>query len=280
MEKKSEKPFGSYFLPLWAQALCAFCHKIPLNYFGRRLVFILRKPVLWFNRPPIDISINGARFRLLPDMNLSDKRLLCTPDLLDGAERKYINENLPLNNWLVDIGANIGGYSLLVASSRKDIKVVAVEADPEMVKRLNDNILFSEMADRVHSFWGAATEQSSPVFLKRDDKNRGKNEVVNESQAKNSLEKIIQVQGYSLLDLLNRFEIVQPGVVKLDIEGYEFHVLKGFFANAPKKRWPHYIQLEQYRKSDLNDAVLLVMENGYNIVKKTRMNVILAKIKN
>ena len=75
---------------------------------------------------------------------------------------------------------------------------------------------------------------------------------------------------------MDRYSIKRADAVKLDIEGHELPVLKGFFENAPRDRWPFYLQLEQHRKEDLDAAVRLTMSNGYRLLERTRMNVILS----
>lgn len=271
----TKRPFGTYCLPAWARFIVSICQKIPVGYLGKRLVYLLRKPVLLIKQQPIDAEINGARFRLFTGENLSDKRLLCTPDLLDGEERRFFNEVIAPNGWLIDVGANIGGYSLLVAAARNDIKAVAVEADPELAERLSQNVSFSGFEQRISVLRAAATEIPGAVILNRDAVNRGKNTVTDKASQTSSVAETIEVEGLPLLDIMNRFQIERPDVVKLDIEGYELPVLKGFFENAQHDRWPKYIQLEQQRKEELNPAVRYAMQKGYRLIKRTRMNVIL-----
>lgn len=271
----NERPFGTYLLPAWARFIVTICQKIPVGYLGKRLVFLLRKPVLLLKRQPIDAEICGARFRLLTGKNLSDKRLLCTPELLDGEERRFLGGVIESESWLIDVGANIGGYGLLVAAARSDLRIVAVEADPELADRLTQNAAFSGFAERIHVLRAAATEVPGVVVLNRDVVNRGKNTVTGIAPQTSRLPSTIEVEGIPLLDIMDRYLIDRPGAVKLDIEGYELPVLRGFFDNAPQERWPEYIQLEQHRKEGLNSAVEYATQQGYRLIKRTRMNVIL-----
>jgi len=272
----SEKMFGAYKLPAWAQGLASFCQKLPVNYLGKRLAFLLRKPVLAIARSPVDIEVNGARFRLFPGANLSDKRLLCTPGLLEGAEREFLQKVLKPDSWLIDVGANIGGYCLLVAAARQDLRVVAIEADPELVERLQQNIGFSGFEKRVHVLWAAATETKCTVLLNRDEVNRGKNTIVGRGDDTTLPDNSPEIARMPLLEVMEQYAIERADAVKLDIEGHELPVLQGFFETAPRDRWPLYIQMEQHRNEELNAAVRLTMNNGYRLLERTRMNVILS----
>ena len=271
-----ENPFGTYRPPPWSRFLIAICQNMPTNWLGKRIAFLLRKPILLSKQSPIDVEVQGARFRLQPKANLSDKRLLCTPNLLDGQERRLIAKRLDKNGCLIDIGANIGGYGLLLAAARKDLQILAVEADPELAGRLVENIRFSGFAQRVRVVQAAATGANGPVTLRRNAINRGKNVIVKAGQKIQETTDTIDVRGMTLLEIMNKYHIKRPDAVKLDIEGHELEVLRIFFEQVTRKRWPKFIQLEQHRKHELNEAVRFTLHKGYTLLKRTRMNIILA----
>ena len=270
------EPFGTYRLPLWGRFLVTVCQAIPANWLGKRISFLLRKPVLLSRKGPIDANVQGARFRLQVGDNLSDKRLLCTPGLLDGRERHFLSGVLDREAWLLDIGANIGGYALLMAAVRPDLNILAVEPDPNLFSRLKKNLHLSGFEERVRLLQAAVTGISGPVTLQRDAVNRGKNAIVDPGVPSLPATDAIEVRGMTLLEIMNANHIQRPAAVKLDIEGHELPVLQSFFGQAEKSRWPKLIQLEQHRKHALNEAANLVLEQGYRLVLRTRMNVVLA----
>jgi len=118
---------------------------MPGNGFGKKIAFIARKPVLKLNSDPMDVCVKGLRLRLYPSANLSDKRLLSTPFLLDGVERQHLAELLPPEAHVVDVGANVGGYSILLLQQRPDLHVLAIEADPRLAARLSDNLKLNDL---------------------------------------------------------------------------------------------------------------------------------------
>ena len=272
----NQKDYGYYKLPGWADKLAAFCRRMPDNWFGKRAAFLLRKPVLKSVKNCVDCTIQGVKFRLFPEGNLSDKRLLCTPEMLDGKERRFFAENLSQNGWVVDAGANIGGYSLLLAGARPDLRFVAIEPNPDLVSRLENNVRFNLLESRIAIASCAVTESDSLVGLDRDQVNLGKSKIETPSgEGENSK---IEVQGYSLLSLLDRYEIDRPAAVKLDIEGHELAVLRGFLETAEKRRWPEFFQVEQYSYTAYSEAYNLLLEKGYVSCLRGRMNVVLRRL--
>lgn len=270
----SDAPFGTFALPAWAAFLVRLCQRLPVTGIGKRLAFALRKPVLLYvGARAVDADVRGARFRLWPRQNLSDKRLLCTPDLLDGAERAFLARALPSGGVLLDVGANIGGYGLLVAAARPDVRVVFVEAEPTLAARLRANIAFSGFAARCPVVEAAATPAPGTVALRIDEVNRGRNSVSATRDVSGA--KTIDVPGLTLRQLIEERAGGRVDALKMDIEGYEHPVLAAFYAEAPRARWPRLVQIEQHRKEPDNDAVCLVRDRGYREVLRTRMNVIL-----
>jgi FkbM family methyltransferase len=278
MESSTGKvdPFGLHRLPPGMELLARCCRLLPDNWSGRRIAFLLRKPVLRVAGRCVDCTVDGANFRLYPVGNLSDKRLLCTPAMLDGAERRFFSRRLPPAGWVIDAGANIGGYSLLLAVARPDLRFLAIEPDLELAARLKTNIGFNPLAARISIATCAVTETDGPVKLDRDRINLGRNRII--SAAAPPGDAAGEVSGYSLLTLLEQYGIDRPAALKLDIEGHEFAVLKGFFAQAPASRWPEFIQLEQYRRAAPTAAGNLVREQGYAPCLRGRMNIIFRRM--
>ncbi|NOY29550.1 MAG: FkbM family methyltransferase [Planctomycetes bacterium] len=269
-----DRTFGEYRLAWWARTLVSLCQMMPGNGFGKKIAFLARKPVLKLNADPMDVCVKGLRLRLYPSANLSDKRLLSTPFLLDGVERQHLAELLPPEAHVVDVGANVGGYSILLLQQRPDLHVLAIEADPRLAARLSDNLKLNDLQNRCTVRQLAVTDKQETVCLYRNHENQGKNSLQTDGP-EGSTSDSIDVPGQPLLEILNSAQIDRPDLVKMDIEGYELPVLQTFLETAPSNRWPRYLQIEQYRNEELNAAVKLCLERGYQILLRTRMNVVL-----
>jgi len=169
----------------------------------------------------------------------------------------------------VDIGANIGLYSIRIAKAIGCFggKVIAIEPNPPTLERLRfninanklDNVSVHEVA--IGDYCGFANlavnkENLAIVNTVRDDET-GKISVV-------PLEDILDKEGVSRIDAL-----------KIDIEGYEYRALQPFFTRCSKKMWPKRISIEHLEiehLGDKSDIETLLVEIGYNFMGKTRSN--------
>ncbi len=65
----------------------------------------------------------------------------------DCEEITYLKHNMSGNFHFVDIGANAGFYSFAVKSSCPDARIVAVEPNPVLVRRLTYNVSANNLKD-------------------------------------------------------------------------------------------------------------------------------------
>ena len=145
-----DKEFGVYCLPKALESLAFLSRKFAQNKLFIKLAFLLRKPVLrHVANGFVDVTVDGVKYRLLPNVNLSDKRLLTTPRLLDGKEREYFLKELPDGALVVDVGANTGGYSLQLAGARNDLRFICIEPNPSVLDRLKG--IFHTMSGQIKS---------------------------------------------------------------------------------------------------------------------------------
>ena len=263
--------YGLHEPPRWSRTLMRFCHRLPDNPAGRRLAFVLRKLVLHRGRAIYDVEVLGSRWRLYPHENLSDKRLLCTPWMLDGRERSFLVGALPPDAVVIDVGANIGGYALLLAHARPDIRILMVEPDPAMVARLRCNMALNAMQGRCRVLSVAITGGPGEVVLDIDRVNRGRSHISDGIPGHEQ----VRVPGITLAMLLDEGNIPCPDLIKLDMEGHEPVALESLFRDCPPRRWPRFLQIEQYRDLADNAAVRLAQDHGYRIALRSRMNLIL-----
>lgn len=126
-----------------------------------------------------------------------------------------------------DVGANIGYIALLLTQAVGDEgKVVAFEALPSNVERLQGNVTLNNLGSRVHIVHGAVGAASTPVrFLVGPSGAMGKAEG-SAGRSEGHFESI-EVPGYSLDDFIYQQGNPPPQVVKMDIEGGEVLALPG-----------------------------------------------------
>jgi Methyltransferase FkbM domain len=123
--------------------------RLPNNWLGLRLAIGLRRIVtMRLSRDGgLDVERWGLRMRLRPHDNGSEKNLLFTPQMYEASERAELVSEIDKAKGLgrtfvfVDIGANVGLFSLFVASyAGTNAKILAIEPEPENLRRLRFNV--------------------------------------------------------------------------------------------------------------------------------------------
>jgi hypothetical protein len=117
---------------------------LPKNYFGKRIYFIIRDILRATHRDAsFDVVRLNSRLRLNVTGNACERRILFDEYYFDFDEREFLKARLTSNSVFIDAGANIGGYSLYIASAIKGARVIAIEAHPITYARLNFNVISS-----------------------------------------------------------------------------------------------------------------------------------------
>lgn len=140
------------------------------------------------------------------------------------ADMAFVLHALNPSDLFVDVGANIGSYTVLV-SGVCGAHTIAVEPDIGTAGHLARNIAANDLDDLVTLKRTAVGERSGTVTFTRgrDTMNR---------VASLSDPDIQDVPLERLDDLLNSLE---PTVIKLDVEGYETQVVRGSEETLAKK---------------------------------------------
>jgi FkbM family methyltransferase len=116
----------------------------------------------------------------------------------------------------VDVGANVGSYSIL-ASSERGAKTISIEPIPTTFEVLKDNILLNDIKDKVTCRNIALGNMKS---------------VLKFTKSLDTVNHVARAQDTDTVDVrVERFddiiELQQPTLVKIDVEGYETDVLQG-----------------------------------------------------
>lgn len=129
-----------------------------------------------------------------------------------------------------DVGGHIGLFSLCAALSGGSIKQVLVfEPTPWNYSTLKENIKFNKLQRVIRPFQLALGSKNAEDFIHGIPKSgwggssfiRGKNE-------KKEKEIKIKVKIRKGDDLIKQKKFPEPSIIKIDVEGFEFEVLKGF----------------------------------------------------
>ena len=142
--------------------------------------------------------------------------------LADFEEMMFLLHYLNKEDFFIDIGANIGSYSIL-ASSQIGCKTLAFEPSKENYTLLSSNIKLNDLQDFIISHNYALGEFNSSSLIKY---NGAMSHIVN-----NHKSQLQQISIKKLDDFANYGELI-----KIDVEGYEEFVLKGAEAVLKNER--------------------------------------------
>lgn len=180
---------------------------------------LIGDPIIWvkeFNgKFYVDIT-GDLFFRLVTEKEYEPKLVkLCL---------KYIDKDKDI----IDIGANIGFFTVLFANTVKKGKVLSVEPTKKALSRLNKNIELNNVKDKVDIFEGVASNNNENIEIKIIE---GKEEYssignITHPSVVNQQWKTEKVKSIRLDELVHE-KSLNPGFIKIDVEGAEHLVFQG-----------------------------------------------------
>lgn len=262
-------PFGVRAPDAFATRVIGWTRRVPDGWLSRRFAFALRRLVTRrLDGAPLDVEAMGARFRLYPFNNVCEKRILFTPQYFDPIERaalastvdEAVSAGLPFS--FVDIGANVGGYSLFVAArGRGLVRVLAVEPQPVVFERLCFNIA-ANPGIGIKALQVAVADREGPLTMFLAARNRGESSVkvfgfepgtgTSVTVHATTLEKLLRNEGFERIDAM-----------KVDVEGAEDLVLVPFLRDVPAQRWPKLLVLANTPQLWHSDLHALLLAKGF-----------------
>jgi len=260
----SQAPWGSFAPRGWRAAWLRFLHRLPAGNVWRRLALWLRNPLKRALAETVDAEVWGLKLRLQTRGNLSEQRLLLMPQYLDATERKILADELKPGSCFLDVGANIGVYSLWVAATcGPQVRIEAFEPDGELCERLRFNLATNQL-QHVHLNSIALGDHEGEVRLISGAGNKGENRVESTGAG-------VAVPMTTLPRFLARANITRIDALKIDVEGHETDVLKPLFAQSPRSVWPRLLICEVTHDDEQRLAQLLAA-NGYVLSAQGRLN--------
>jgi FkbM family methyltransferase len=157
----------------------------------------------------------GDRSRLWAHLHVASSSKAMYASIPDYAEMQIWRRHLKDGDLFVDIGANVGIYTLLAAE--RGCEVIAIEPDARSIERLNQNIALNGYDVRVVR---AAVGAEPGTLTVTTDLDMGNHVVLAGTDAGRT----VQVPAVTLDDVLG--DRVAAGV-KVDVEGGESLVLAG-----------------------------------------------------
>lgn len=276
-------PFGT-LRPGWLdRTVIAMTSALPDNWLGLRLAIGLRRIVTMrlaqTAAPALDVERWGLRMRLHPLDNGCEKNLLFTPKMYEPAELAELEREIAQARVrpfvFVDIGANVGLFSLFVAAKAgANARIVAIEPEPGNMARLTFNV-GANGALPIRPLALALGDEEGEVAIALNSRDRGGTRA--RKLDGNQTEGLARVPCKPLVSMLRAEGINSIDALKIDVEGMEDLVLAPFFRDAPDTLWPRMILIEDSRHEWRTDLFALFAQKGYSIASRSRQNVVLRR---
>jgi FkbM family methyltransferase len=275
--------FGALAPRLLDRAILALTTRLPDNWLGLRLAILLRRAVtmrLPYPDGALDVERWGMRLRLHPRDNGCEKNLLFTPRMYEPVELAALGADVDRANAagrpfvFVDIGANVGLFSLFVAArARPGARIVAIEPEPGNLRRLDFNIRANPRIP-ITLVPAALSDEPGEVAIALDRRDRGGTRTQKLATA-GQVAQAVRVPAQTLFGVLEAEKIAAVDALKIDVEGVEDVILSPFFAAAQPSLWPRLIVIEDSRPSWKTDLMAMLEARGYGIVARSKQNIVL-----
>jgi len=267
--------FGTYHPNPVINALTKLGQSCPQSWFGKQFGQLVSKVVRAMVRNPLDTTVGKIRMRFYLSGNNSERKFLLTPWRFDQDERKFISKVLRSDGVFVDIGANVGIYSLWAMSLLgSQGRVISFEPNPLVFRRLNFNVGLNLRqggdSPQVNLFQVGIGDHEGELPLYLDRRNLGGSSILPIS------DKVAdhKIACKPLFSVLKDLGISHIDILKIDIEGAEPIALSPFFKAATINLYPHYILIENSEKRWDVDFPDQLRKWGYTVELKAKNNTI------
>jgi FkbM family methyltransferase len=271
-------PYGSRAPGALDRFALALTRAMPNNWLGLRLAILLRRAVtMRLGRGALDTELWGMRLRLYSLGNGCEKNALFTPQMFDVMERGVLADAIAVRGaepfTFVDIGANVGLYSLFVAARAGGrATILAIEPQPGILDRLRFN-LAANPGIAVEVLPIAIADRTGEVELVLDADDSGGTHIEKEAQQGRAGGRRVAVPCKPLLAAVTAAGLTQIDALKIDVEGAEDLVLVPFFRDCPPALRPRLVLIEDTRGLWQTDVFALLARHGYTVVARNRQNV-------
>ncbi len=161
------------------------------------------------------IYINLNDDGISKELYLQRKREIYSTEFL----KKFIDEN----EIIIEIGANIGHYTIIESSVLKEGKIYAIEPIPKNMELLKKNVILNNIKN-IKLFPIAIGEEnnSSKMYFYKKSNLSGFKSIVGED-----LLEEVEVDIINLDTFIESYMEEYPTFIRMDVEGYEYNLFKG-----------------------------------------------------
>jgi FkbM family methyltransferase len=210
---------------------------------------------------PFETDVFGFRMCLDP-RDYACRMLIYFPQLYEPTERGAFLEQIGPKDVMIDVGAHFGLYSLL--ASKRAARVLSIEADPKTFQYLQRNLTMNGVAN-VHAVQAGVSDRRESLSLFGNDAlgdMSGHSFLPGDGRSD-----AVEVQCFPLIEIMKAHGFDSCDVLKIDVEGFEYRVLKPLFEQAVFR--PRLVLVEYFEQRNTGDVLALLRDQGYQLYLQT-----------
>jgi len=177
------------------------------------------------NSNQLIVDVNQYKLEVIPgDLGISSELIMFKTH--EPLTTKLLSKELKKGMTCLDVGGNIGYYTLLESNIvGNDGKVIAIEPSPPNFKHLKKNLSIQD-AKNVDAYNFAAGDVDGEVnFLVYRESNGSF--TIPDGETTDLPGELIKVPAKRMDTFLNELNIEHVDFVRMDVEGYEHHIIEG-----------------------------------------------------
>jgi FkbM family methyltransferase len=172
-----------------------------------------------------DMQVNGKYGCVykLPHLNEAVAYDIFVNGIYEQETHDFLVKNIPHGSAFLDLGANIGSISIPLCRQRPDINCIGVEAAPWIYEYLQHNITTNGLQNKITCINKALSDREIgelPFYSPRGQFGKGSLSPVFTDTA-------VMVDTITIDNLLANRRVGNVGMIKIDIEGFEYFAFLG-----------------------------------------------------
>lgn len=183
------------------------------------------------------VDVNGYKLQVIPgDLGISSELLMFKTH--EPLTTKLLSKELKKDMVCLDVGGNIGYYTLFESNIvGENGKVIAIEPSPPNFEHLKKNLEIQN-TENVDAYNFAAGDKDGEInFLVYEESNGSF--TIPDGETTDLPGELIKVQAKRLDTFLDELKQDHVDFVRMDVEGYESHIIGGM-TNTIKKSKPMF----------------------------------------
>jgi len=204
-------------LPQFIVSIQRILHARHVNRCGaiaRHLGWQLRKLI-----GPVPVARRLSKSWISDDSSTGVMSLVNSLGIYDFNNMTLFSEYLLDGGTFLDVGANIGSYTLLLSENEK-VDVISFEPNPLAFAKLKANVELNRRSNV--TLVNAALSSSDGELMMTNHRSSACNKVVT-----SAVDRGVMVQSKRLQEFLDNISRREPILAKIDVEGHEMDVLEG-----------------------------------------------------